>query len=319
METVLGGQGLVVFDSSDPAAKPLVAGLFRRELEAPGRSAALARAAGERLEAAGYHAQVTPHPDSVGLFRLDASGRRPIRRADGLFRIGDDTASAAALIEEAGAHPERFSPNVLLRPVIQDTLFPTACYVAGPNELGYLGQLREIYDRFEVPMPLVYARASATLVDSAAAKFLARYEVPFESLQPRDDAALNHLLEAHLPPSVEASFEEAAHAMRERMAGVMAAVPAIDPTLEGAARSTLGRLEHELHALRGKIIQAAKRRDDTLRRQFTRTRAQAFPGGHPQERVVGFVGFLNKYGPALVDRLLEDLPLDPTRHWIITI
>ena len=67
------------------------------------------------------------------------------------------------------------------------------------------------------------------------------------------------------------------------------------------------------------MIQAAKRRDETLRRQFVRTRALAFPGGQPQERTIGFVSFLNQYGPALVERLDEELPLDLGRHWIVAI
>jgi bacillithiol synthase len=78
-------------------------------------------------------------------------------------------------------------------------------------------------------------------------------------------------------------------------------------------------MEHDLSGLRGKIIQAAKRRDDTLRRQFLRARALTFPDGHPQERVVGFVYFLNRYGPALVDRLLESLPVDMGAHWVLAI
>ena len=96
-------------------------------------------------------------------------------------------------------------------------------------------------------------------------------------------------------------------------------VTQVDPTLEGAARSTLSRMQDDLKKLHGKIIQAAKRKDETLRRQFQHARAQAFPGGEPQERAVGFVYFLNKYGPALVDRLSEELPLDAGTHWVVTI
>ncbi|MGS4768150.1 bacillithiol biosynthesis BshC, partial [Acinetobacter baumannii] len=71
--------------------------------------------------------------------------------------------------------------------------------------------------------------------------------------------------------------------------------------------------------LHSKLIHAAKRRDDTLRRQFTRAQSQIFPQGHPQERTLGVAFFLNRYGPALVDRLLDDLPLDPGYHWVMTI
>ncbi len=97
------------------------------------------------------------------------------------------------------------------------------------------------------------------------------------------------------------------------------AVPQIDPTLEGAVRSTLGRLQHDVQTLHNKVIQAAKRRDETLRRQFQRAQALTFPQGHPQEREVGFVWFLNRYGPALVDRLLDELPLAMGHHWVLTI
>jgi uncharacterized protein YllA (UPF0747 family) len=102
------------------------------------------------------------------------------------------------------------------------------------------------------------------------------------------------------------------------MAGLIDAIPALDPTLDGAARSTLGKMQHDLQTLHNKMIQAAKRRDDTLRRQYTRTRALAFPGGMPQERTIAFVYFLNQYGPALADRLVELLPLEP-RHWVMTV
>src|SRR5206468_5070626 len=103
------------------------------------------------------------------------------------------------------------------------------------------------------------------------------------------------------------------------MTRVIRELPAVDPTLEGAARSTLTRMQHDLETLRGKMIHAAKRRDETLRRQFVRTQALAFPNGHAQERTIGFVSFLNQYGPALVERLEDELPLDLGRHWIVHI
>jgi uncharacterized protein YllA (UPF0747 family) len=78
-------------------------------------------------------------------------------------------------------------------------------------------------------------------------------------------------------------------------------------------------MEHELRALHHKVIHAAKKRDETLRRQFNRARAQAFPGGHLQEREIGFVYFLNRHGAALVDVLARDLPLEPGHHWILTL
>jgi bacillithiol synthase len=78
-------------------------------------------------------------------------------------------------------------------------------------------------------------------------------------------------------------------------------------------------MQRDLQTLHGKMIQSAKRRDETLRRQFIHARDLAFPGSHAQERTIGFVSFLNQYGPALVDRLDEELPLDLGRHWIVIV
>ena len=322
LETLLGPHGLVVYDSSDPAAKPLVADLFAQELGAAGRTAALAKAAGDALTARGHQPQVIPQPDSIALFRLDVGldgSRRPIRRQGDHFVAGESTFTAAALTEQARTMPNLFSPNVLLRPLVQDTLFPTICYVAGPSELAYLGQLRDVYDSFGIPMPLMYPRATATLVDSATARFLGRYDVPLEEFQPQDESALNRLLESQLPQSVEQAIKEAEDALRRTMERVIEAMPAVDPTLAGAAKTTLAKMEQDLRGLQNKMIQAAKRRDETLRRQFMRAQAQIFPLGHAQERTLGVVYFLNRYGPAVIDRLLSELPLELGQHWVITI
>jgi bacillithiol biosynthesis cysteine-adding enzyme BshC len=318
LETTLGARGLVVYDASDPAAKPLVAGLFAHEVEAAGTTARLAIAAGEALQARGYHAQAAPQPDTVALFYLN-SGRESIHRTADGFLVGDRTVTSAELLHESRHHPERFSPNVLLRPLVQDTLFPTAAYVAGPNELGYLGQLKDVYDAFALPMPLIQQRATATVVDANTMKFLTRHEFPFDALRVPDEAALNDLLQSQLPASVEASLQDAARALEERIGGLATEVAQVDPTLEGAARSTLTRMQDDLKKLHGKVIQAAKRKDDTLRRQYHHAQSLAFPGGHPQEREIGFVTFLNKYGPSLVDRLSEEIPLDMGTHWVVQI
>ncbi len=317
LESLLGPQGLIVFDACDPAAKPLARPVFLRELDAPGQSVALAAAAGAELSRRGHAPQVEPAPEATGLFYLDG-GRVPIRRRGDRLAVGERVCRREDLLAEAQDHPERFSPNVLLRPVVQDTLFPTVCYVAGPAELAYLAQLQGVYEHFGLPMPLVHPRLSATILDAAAARFLARYQLPLDALHAQDESALNRLLEAQLPPSVEATLEAARQAIADRMAAVIDAVPAIDPTLAGAARTTLSRMEHDLRTLHGKIIQAVKRRDETLRRQFIRAQAQAFPDGEQQERALAGIFFLNRYGPALVERVLPELPLDPGCHWIVT-
>jgi len=323
MDDLLGPLGLVVYDASDPATKPLAGPLFVRELSSPGETSRLAAEAGAALDARGYKAQVTPGADSTALFALGET-REPIKRTPAGFAIGDRHVSGADLVAEATAHPERFSPNVLLRPLVQDTLFPTIAYVGGPSELAYFAQLKDVYAHFGLPMPLIVPRATATFVDGAGLRFLQRSGVELGALQARDDGALNRLLEQTLPREVEDALQAARADVEARMATVIAAVPAVDATLEGTARSTLGKMTHELGTLQQKVVQAAKRRDDTLRRQFERTRALAFPGGEPQERAIGLVWLLNRVGPALPGILERELPVTlahpvPTEHWVLTL
>lgn len=318
LEHLLGSRGLVVYDAADPAAKPLAAEVFAREVES-GRTTSLAADAGARLEAAGYHAQVEPKVNALALFALEGGGRQPILRDGDGFTVSGRRVTAAELLHAARTSPEGLSPKVILRPVVQDTLFPTVCYVGGASELAYFGQLRGVYEAFGVPMPLIEIRPSATLLDPAAMRFLAKQQVPFEALRAQDDAVLNQLLKSQLPASVDATITEASSLVADRMAAVASAVARIDATLEGAARSTAGRMGNDLKKLHNKIIQAAKRKDETLRRQFGHARAQAFPGGQPQERVVGTVYFLNQYGPALIERLETEVSPEPGVHRVVSI
>jgi bacillithiol biosynthesis cysteine-adding enzyme BshC len=311
----------VVFDGAEAAAKRLVTDIFTGELADPARSVGLVSATCDRLRAQGYPPQLEPMPDGTTLFYLDERGRHAIKRHGDMLVVAGRECTSAQLATEAGAHPERFSPNVLLRSVVQDRLFPTICYVGGPAEIAYQAALGGVYQAHGVERPLLYPRASATLIDSAAAKFLDRFldqpNVTFARLQTQNELLLNEILASQIPSDLERGFSDAATEIGARIDAIRAALPAVDPTLAGAADTTRDRMIDSLKQLQGKMIQAAKRKDETLRRQFLRTQALVFPGGHPQERDLSLPFFFNRYGTGLVDRLVEVLPLDTSRHYLI--
>jgi uncharacterized protein YllA (UPF0747 family) len=128
---------------------------------------------------------------------------------------------------------------------------------------------------------------------------------------------LNRLLKDLLPPSVEQQFEETEVQTMQQTARLRDAVVLVDPTLAGAVDTTIDRINETLRTLRGKIVQAAKKKDETLRRQFIRTRNLTFPEGAPQERQLSVAFFVNRYGPALSSRLLEGLPCDGDAHYLL--
>lgn len=319
LDALLGHRGLVVFESGDAEAKPLVADLFARELEHPGRTAQLAQAAGDQMRRLGHEPQVEPSDDSVALFLIDESGRHAIKRSGDACAVGEQTMSRQALIDRARSTPQAFSPNVLLRPVVQDRLFPTVCYVSGPSELAYQAQLKAVYQQFGVEVPLLYPRASATLLDSPAMRFLDRHGLSLGALQAQDDSELNRLLERRLPAAIETALSEIGGEIARRTESLKQEVAALDPTLRGAVDTTSERMQDVLKTLHHKIIHAAKRKDETLRRQFERSRHLAFPGGHPQERALNVTFALNRYGLGVVDRLIEVLPLDTGKHYVLTL
>lgn len=319
MDDLLGRHGLVVFEAADPAAKPMVADLFREELRNPARAAGLAREAGESLRALGHAPQVDATDGTTPLFYLDGQSRRAIRQQDGQLVAGSATFSPADLEREASAHPDRFSPNVLLRPVVQDRLFPTIAYVAGPNELSYLAQVRGLYQALGVEPPLICTRASATLLDAASAKFLERAQLSIDALQTPDDAQLNALLERLLPPEIDQGLDRLQRDAAAGLDTIKTAVASVDPTLAGAVDTTRDRLQDTIKTLHSKIVAAAKRKDETLRRQYHRTQALAFPGGQLQERVLNLAFFANRYGLTVADRLLEALPEQPDQHYVLVL
>lgn len=161
--------GLVVIDPSDARLRRLGMPRLAAELDFPSPSAVAARTADEWLAARGYRAQVPLRDDRLGLFfghgqrfRLRAS-EAGCQIEKGAAAVDWDTVRA-----RLAAKPHEFSPNVLLRPLYQDALFPTAAYVAGPSEIAYFAQLGPVYDRFGMPMPVIYPRKTVTVVNSRA-------------------------------------------------------------------------------------------------------------------------------------------------------
>ena len=315
MDHLLGDHGLVVFEANDPAAKPLVADIFARELGHPGRTSELVRQRAASMRDLDYEPQLDPGDNAVSLFYLDADGRHAIRR-----QAVDTNArqpSVEALRAQALSHPERFSPNVVLRPIVQDRLFPTVCYVAGPSEMVYHGQLGDVYQECGVERPLVHPRLSATILDSATARFLTRHRLSLLDLHTDMDGVLRRLVEQELPPGIDDAFLAATDALAAHSSRLRQAVAQVDQTLAGAVDTTETRVREVFGTLQSKVIQAAKRKDETLRRQLSRAMSLVYPGETPQERGLSAVYFLNKYGPGLCEALLTLSPFPVGKHHVL--
>lgn len=279
------GSGLVVVDPSLPELKAIGAGLFGRELEESSESSTLVRETTAELVELGYHAQASPSESNLNLFYANPS-RNPV------VANGNQEELLKALADE----PARFSPNVLLRPIYQDTLFPTLAYVAGPNELAYFAQLKKVYEHFGVTMPVIASRASFTVVERPQARFLERYEVPFAGLASDDESILNDIVRSQTPPQLEEDLNRAKSCIQDITEALARDLAAVDGSLAPMVKSTRGKLLHHIKELETKALRAVKRKNETVQQQFFATRTALFPGFTMQERKLSPLGYLNKYG-----------------------
>lgn len=323
LHRLFAGSGLVCITPDDARLKAQARDLFRRDLTDPTGATDRIEAASQRLDAAGYHRQV--HAQPTNLFWLDAHGRFPIDVADDGtgFRLRHDpqerTFSRDDLLHCLDATPERFSPNVVLRPLLQDRLLPTVSYVAGPGETSYFAQYKGVYDWADVPMPLIHPRASVTLLEGKVEKVLDKFDLSLCALTDDLDALFQQVVVEEMATDVDALFGDAMRHVHEAINSVKPEIKAVDRTLVSSAEATRSALTDSMNDLKHRVVKAEKRKHDEVRAQLQKAYANLRPSGSLQERVVNVIYFLNKYSPALLDDLRETLDPSAPVHQHVTL
>ena len=320
MVHLLGGSGLVLADGADPALKRLAARILLQEVDEAPRSSQCVLAVSESLRALGYPVQIEARPDGLNCFLL-REGRRGLVKDGENFRLRDSrqTIPASDLRRLAQEEPERLSPNVVLRPIVQDEIFPTIAYVAGPGELAYFAQLRPVYQAFHVPMPLIVPRATLTLVEPRIVKLLERFHLGLPDLTLEPEQLASRVLRAQLPSDFDATLAKARDSVGEIFRHVGEAIAAVDPTLRATAGQTSGHIQGHLDQLERKAVQALKRREAETRQQVQRVREALMPGGKAQERVFPALPFLARYGPTLLGTIQAAIDGPGWEHQLLTL
>ena len=308
---------VVMVSADDRRLKRLVAPLVAQEIRSWPETLAALEQRSEALVAAGFHAQIAPSP--VNLFWMEDGVRSPLDPHDGGFvlRSTGRAVSPADLLRQLDEAPETLSPNVVLRPLVQDTLLPTAATVAGPGEAAYFAQLGPVYERFGVPMPVIEPRLSVTVVEPAVAKVLDRYGLGLAEAG-GDPAALWRRL------ALEASGRDLDGAFGTARRGVRAALDALDPvvlaaspSLDGAAGAARAHIERALDRLETKTVRVEKQTHDDVRQRLARVQAALWPEGHLQERALGPLGVVARHGWGALAEIAAAVPLDARRHYAV--
>jgi len=320
MRSLFADDGLVFINPDDARLKGLTRPLFRREIEAPREPVARIEATSDRLREAGYHAQVHARP--TNLFWLGDDGRRAIDRADDstfVLRGTDRTFTQAELLDRLDEAPERFSPNVVLRPLMQDHLLPTAAYVAGPGEVSYFAQYGDVYDWAGLDMPLIHPRASVSLVEGKVQKVLDKYGLDVAAFRDDLNALFQEVVVDEMEVDVEAIFQEAMSEMHQAINGLKPDVEAVDQSLVSSVEATRTAVVEEMEDLKQRTVRAEKRQHDEVRSQLGKAHANLRPEGTLQERRINVLYYLNKYSLGLLDDLQAALSPDTSAHQIIEL
>jgi bacillithiol biosynthesis cysteine-adding enzyme BshC len=318
MNVLLEDSGLIFLNSNDAEIKQLLVPIFRKELSQTPRSCQLVIDQSAILERQ-YHAQVKPR--SINLFLFHEKGRYPIEpHPNGYFLKGTRQHYTKEELDTLlNEKPEMFSPNVVLRPICQDTLLPTVAYVGGPSELAYFGQYSTLYKDFGIPEPIIYPRASVTIVEERVEKILARFSLEPVALFGNLEFLKQQIAEQISDLKAEDFFATAAHSIDESLNGLKPALQSIDPTLLPAMENTLQKIHSHLGILKDKTISAQKRQHEVSLRQLDKAATNLFPSSDFQERQLNILYFLNKYGLEFVRWLFREIQVDKLKHQLLHI
>ncbi len=321
--------GLLLFDAGPRAMKSLGRELFRHEIETSPQLSERIVLQSVRLEEA-YHAQVKPR--ALNLFFINDDGERlPIVEHE---RTGHDTQrtfflkgsrrtfTLEELLRFVDEEPERFSPNVVLRPIYQDTLLPTVSYVAGPGEISYFAQFKPAYEWAGIPMPLIHPRMGATLIEERFERTFTKFQLTAEDVlvegHGRNTALFDQMIASDLEPAFEAVLASVDGLLEDLREKVVRA----EVTLDGALTGLKGKVLTAIRDFEGKTLAAERKRHTTTKAQLDKLLASLLPGDELQERELNLFYFLNKYGLSFLELLksaLRPIALDFHEHHVIHI
>lgn len=309
--------GVILIDASDPELHLLAESVYRAAALAASDLDDALLERGKELEAAGYHAQVKVTSSSTLLFALRDGSRVPVHRANGGFSIAGEKLSAEELQGRIRQRPREFSANVLLRPVIEDYLLPTLAYVGGPAEIAYFAQAAVVYEELLGRVTPILPRLSATLVEPRIQRLLERYGIsPAEFFIDPEHLRLR-IAERALPGDVNATFDAATKSLQAALGDIQSALERLDPTLVEASERAASKIHYQLDRLRERAARAQLRRSAETAAHAALLSNSLFPQKEPQERVIGAMSFLGRYGTQLLLTLYDAAKTECPDHRIV--
>lgn len=319
--------GVIVLDASDGELHRIAAPIYRAAAERAGELAAALIARGEALDAAGYHQQVKVTTSSTLLFVLRKGVRTPVQlRSEGgeaRFVIGSDgdveTISLADLLALIDASPEQFSPNVLLRPVVEDFLLPTLAYTGGAAETAYFAQAGVVYEKLLNRVTPIVPRFSATIVEPKVQRLLERYSLTVVDVFSGREALRQKLAASSLPEDLQAAFDAARKSLDAHLATIKEKLVKLDRTLVDAGETAASKIQYQIERLQAQAARAELQKQEVVSRHAETLSQSLYPDKGLQERGIAGIYFVARYGRELLHQLYDSLQTDCHDHQIVEL
>ncbi len=318
---ILGRFGLIVLCPLDVRLKKLAAPIYVTAIKKSEEIVTALRTRSEKLVDEGYHAQVLINEDYFPLFyQANDKTRHSLKKTShGTFKTKDIDREFTLneLAELAEVSPEKFSPSVVLRSVVQDYLLPTICYFGGAAEIAYFAQSGEVYRILERPITTIFHRQSFTFIEPKQAKILAKYDLKLQDLLVGEDILKTQIVEKFLNKETTQIFAEVEETINAELNRLEKSLRETESTLADNSIKRRQKIIYHIAAMRKKFYLAQIRKDDTVKRQIETMFASLLPNKHLQERTLNISTVLNKHGNYAIDWIYESIDLDDKGHRII--
>ncbi|KAF0239609.1 MAG: hypothetical protein FD167_4366 [bacterium] len=293
--------------------------IFEQAINKSGEIAQALVGRGQELQSSGYHAQVYTSPDMVTFFTLENGHRSALRYQEGNFTLkhSDITRTKEDLLSQLKADPSRFSPNVMLRPIVQDYLLPTAVYIGGPAEVAYFAQISAIYPFFPVSFPVILPRNSFTIAPTRDSNLLKKWGLEFTDLFLGLDLVKRKVLENNLDQETVKIFDETTQVFQAQLDKLQNSLVKIDPTLAEALKGGKEKIFYQINNLQTRFINNNAKREETLIKQVERVFHLLYPNKNLQERELSIYHFLARYGYKFIDLLYQHINPESKNHAIL--
>jgi bacillithiol synthase len=288
MHQLFGSEGLISIDADDAALKGIFSEIIKDDLLNNSANEIVAKTSNE-LNEMGYHTQITPR--EINFFYLQDGLRERIIKEDNVYKVMNSelTFSQEEILQILDNQPENFSPNVVLRPLYQETILPNLAYIGGPSEVPYWLQLKGIFNYYGEQFPLLLPRNFALVINQASKKRIEKLGITAEEFFADEVSLRRSYVERNSENSLSLAFE--IDDVSEVFERILKKSLAIDQTMKGAVEAEKSKIISSLENLEKRIKKAEERNQETSVTQLLALKHKLFPDGGLQERKENFLNF----------------------------